>query len=140
MKQILQNLKTGHTELSEVPCPRPGPGYVLIRTRLSLISAGTERMLVEFGRANVINKARQQPEKVRMVLDKIRTDGLAATIDAVQSKLDQPLPLGYCNVGTVVKVMGEGSSRRCRKRVSGKRGEGLPIRTSRMALCTHNLH
>ena len=103
MKQILQNLKTGHTELSEVPCPRPRPGYVLIRTRASLISAGTERMLVEFGRANVINKARQQPEKVRMVLDKIRTDGLTATLDTVQSKLDQPLPLGYCNVGLILQ-------------------------------------
>jgi predicted dehydrogenase/threonine dehydrogenase-like Zn-dependent dehydrogenase len=60
-------------------------------------------MLVEFGRANVINKARQQPEKVRMVLDKIRTDGLTATLDTVQSKLDQPLPLGYCNVGLILQ-------------------------------------
>ncbi len=109
MKQILQNLSSGHTEISEVPRPALKSGHVLIRTNASLISAGTERMLVEFGRANVINKARQQPEKVRMVLDKIRTDGLAATLDAVQSKLDRPLPLGYCNVGTVVRVMGDGS-------------------------------
>ncbi len=109
MKQVLQNLSSGHTELAEVPYPALKPGHMLVRTSASLISTGTERMLVEFGRANVINKARQQPERVRMVLDKIRTDGLAATIDAVRSKLDRPLPLGYCNVGTAVQVRGDGS-------------------------------
>ncbi|MDX9768265.1 MAG: bi-domain-containing oxidoreductase, partial [Ectothiorhodospiraceae bacterium] len=67
-------------------------------------SAGTERMLVEFGKAGWIDKARQQPDKVRMVLDKIRTDGLLPTIEAVFNKLDQPLPLGYCNVGTVMET------------------------------------
>jgi predicted dehydrogenase/threonine dehydrogenase-like Zn-dependent dehydrogenase len=61
-------------------------------------------MLVEFGKANIIDKARQQPDKVRMVLDKIRTDGLAPTLEAVRSKLEQPLPMGYCNVGTVLEV------------------------------------
>ncbi len=73
----------------------------MIQTSTSLISVGTERMLVDFGKANLLQKARQQPDKVRMVLDKIRTDGLLPTIDAVRSKLDQPLALGYCNVGTV---------------------------------------
>ena len=126
MKQVLQNLSSGHTEVSEVPSPALKSGHVLIRTNVSLISAGTERMLVEFGRANVINKARQQPDKVRMVLDKIRTDGLTATLDAVQSKLDQPLPLGYCNVGTVVQVMGEGCTSGAGKG-AGVMGEGLPI-------------
>ena len=61
-------------------------------------------MLVEFGQAELIDKARQQPDKVRMVLDKIRTDGLLPTLEAVRSKLDQPLPLGYCNVGVVLEV------------------------------------
>lgn len=61
-------------------------------------------MLVEFGQANWLDKARQQPEKVRQVLEKIHTDGIFTTLDAVQTKLDQPLPLGYCNVGTVVEV------------------------------------
>ncbi|VUZ84786.1 alcohol dehydrogenase, partial [Candidatus Methylomirabilis lanthanidiphila] len=107
MKQILQNLRTGVTELAEVPCPRAGSGQLLIRTTRSLISAGTERMLVEFGKANLIEKARRQPDKVRMVLDKVRTDGLLQTIEAVRRKLDQPLPLGYCNVGVVLEV-GEG--------------------------------
>ncbi|HET7931792.1 MAG TPA: bi-domain-containing oxidoreductase [Rhodanobacteraceae bacterium] len=107
MKQILQSLKDGRTELAEVPAPRPGRGQVLIRTTTSLVSAGTERMLVEFGKANWLDKARQQPDKVRMVLDKIRTDGLAPTLAAVRSKLDQPLAPGYCNVG-VVAELGEG--------------------------------
>ena len=102
MKQVLQSLKTGQIEVAQAPCPSPKRGHLLVRTRISLISAGTERTLVDFGKAGWINKARQQPDKVRMVLDKIRTDGLAATFDAVQSKLDQPLPLGYCNVGLVL--------------------------------------
>lgn len=82
----------------------PKRGHMLIRTTASLISAGTERMLVEFGKAGWIEKARQQPDKVRMVLDKIKTDGLMPTIEAVFNKLDQPLPLGYCNVGRVMEV------------------------------------
>jgi hypothetical protein len=76
MRQILQNLKTGATEVAEVPAPRAEAGRLLIRTTHTLISAGTERMLVEFGRANLLDKARQQPDKVRQVLDKVRTDGL----------------------------------------------------------------
>ena len=104
MKQILQNLKDGSTEVADVPCPRPGRGQLLIRTTHTLVSAGTERMLVDFGKAGFIDKARQQPDKVRMVLDKVRTDGLAPTIEAVRNKLDQPLPMGYCNVGEVVEV------------------------------------
>ncbi|MFH1037851.1 MAG: bi-domain-containing oxidoreductase [PVC group bacterium] len=104
MKQILQLLRTGQIEVAEVPAPRPGPGEVLISTRASLISPGTERMLVEFSRANLVRKARQQPEKVRQVLDKIKTDGLIPTLEAVFRKLDQPLPLGYCNSGVVLEV------------------------------------
>ena len=106
MKQILQSLKTGATEVAEVPCPATRRGHLLVRTRRTLVSAGTERMLVEFGKAGWIEKARQQPDKVRMVLDKIRTDGLAPTLEAVFNKLDQPLPLGYCNVGTVLEAGG----------------------------------
>jgi predicted dehydrogenase/threonine dehydrogenase-like Zn-dependent dehydrogenase len=104
MKQILQSLKTGATELAEVPCPAARRGELLIRSATTLVSAGTERMLVEFGRANWLDKARRQPDKVRMVLDKVGTDGLAATLEAVRSKLDQPLALGYCNVGGVAEV------------------------------------
>jgi predicted dehydrogenase len=107
MKQILQNLSNGITNVAEIPTPRAGAGQLLINTRASLISAGTERMLVDFGKANLIDKARQQPDKVRQVLEKVRTDGLPATLDAVRSKLDQPLALGYCNVG---RVSGVGSA------------------------------
>ncbi len=99
MKQILQSLKTGATQVAAVPCPAVQPGQLLIRSTHTLISAGTERMLVDFGKAGWIDKARQQPDKVRMVLDKIQTDGLLPTVEAVFNKLDQPLPLGYCNVG-----------------------------------------
>ncbi|WP_242113095.1 bi-domain-containing oxidoreductase [Luteimonas aquatica] len=106
MQQILQNLRDGSTEIADVPAPALRRGHLLIRSEVTLVSAGTERMLVEFGKANMLQKARQQPDKVRMVLEKVRTDGLAATLDAVRSKLDQPLPLGYCNVGTVIGVGG----------------------------------
>jgi predicted dehydrogenase/threonine dehydrogenase-like Zn-dependent dehydrogenase len=104
LKQILQSLKTGATEVADVPVPAVNRGQLLIRTSRTLISAGTERMLVEFGKAGWIDKARQQPDKVRMVLDKIKTDGLLPAMEAVFNKLDQPLPLGYCNVGSVLEV------------------------------------
>lgn len=101
MKQILQDIKKGHTILADVPVPKPKRGMMLIKTRASLISSGTEKMLIDFGRANYLDKARQQPEKVKMVLDKIRTDGIIPTVEAVRSKLNQPLPLGYCNAGVI---------------------------------------
>lgn len=104
MKQILQSLADGSAHVAEVPAPRAGAGQLLIYSSTSLISAGTERMLVNFGKANWVDKARQQPDKVRMVLEKVRTDGIAATMDAVRSKLDQPLALGYCNVGRVAEI------------------------------------
>ncbi len=104
MRQVLQALSTGATTVGDVPAPATPRGGLLVATRRSLISAGTERMLVDFGRAGWLEKARQQPEKVRQVWDKVRTDGLLATLEAVRSKLDQPLPLGYCNVGTVADV------------------------------------
>jgi predicted dehydrogenase/threonine dehydrogenase-like Zn-dependent dehydrogenase len=104
VKQLLQSLATGVSDLSELPSPAVPHGQLLIRTTCSLVSAGTERMLVNFGKASWIEKARQQPDKVQQVLEKARTDGLFTTLDAVRSKLDQPLTLGYCNVGTVVAV------------------------------------
>jgi predicted dehydrogenase/threonine dehydrogenase-like Zn-dependent dehydrogenase len=104
LKQILQNLSNGETSLVNVPCPKGSTGTLLIATRNTLVSAGTERMLVDFGKANYLDKARQQPDKVKMVLEKVRTDGLFPTIDAVRSKLDQPIPLGYCNAGFILKT------------------------------------
>jgi predicted dehydrogenase/threonine dehydrogenase-like Zn-dependent dehydrogenase len=104
MKQLVQSLKTGKVELIDVPVPAVGRGQVLIQTSRTLVSAGTERMLVEFGKANLVQKALQQPDKVKQVIEKIGTDGLVTTVEAVLSKLDQPMPLGYCNVGVVREV------------------------------------
>lgn len=104
MLQVLQNLKNGETSLVEVPAPGVKSGHLLIGSRVTLVSSGTERMLVEFGKANLLDKALQQPDKVRMVIDKIKTDGMLPTVEAVFNKLDQPLPLGYCNVGCIVEV------------------------------------
>jgi predicted dehydrogenase/threonine dehydrogenase-like Zn-dependent dehydrogenase len=109
MKQIIQDLKSGETILEEVPVPQVRNGCVVIRTHRSLVSLGTERMLVEFGKANFLDKARQQPEKVKQVWDKVKTDGLKPTLDAVFRKLGEPLPLGYCNAGEIVAV-GDGVS------------------------------
>jgi predicted dehydrogenase len=104
MKQVLQNLRTGKTEVADVPCPAVKRDHLLIRTTVTLVSAGTEKMLVSFGQASLLGKARAQPDKVRQVIDKMRTDGLMPTLEAVFNKLDQPLPLGYCNVGVVLEV------------------------------------
>jgi predicted dehydrogenase len=101
MKQVLQELGSGRTILAEVPEPASTAGTLRILSSRSLISAGTERMLVEFGRASWLERARRNPERVRQVLDKVRTDGAVATLEAVRSKLDQVIPLGYCNVGVV---------------------------------------
>lgn len=107
MKQVLQNLADGSVCSADVPAPRPGAGDVLIATSRSLVSAGTERMLVEFGRKHWLDKARSQPDKVRQVLDKVRTDGVLSTLEAVRAKLDQPLALGYANAGVVLEVGAE---------------------------------
>jgi predicted dehydrogenase/threonine dehydrogenase-like Zn-dependent dehydrogenase len=104
VKQVLQRLDDGRTYLLDVPVPAASGAKVVIQSRASLISAGTERMLVEFGRGNVLDNARAQPDKVRDVIAKVRTDGLLTTIDAVKSKLATPIPLGYCSAGVVVDV------------------------------------
>ncbi len=104
MKQIIQSFKTGDTLLEEVPAPMVTRGNILIQTTRSLVSLGTERMLVEFGKSSLLSKARQQPDKVKQVLEKVKTDGLIPTLEAVFNKLGEPLPLGYCNVGKVIAI------------------------------------
>jgi len=104
MKQILQSLKNGKIKITEVPVPMVLAGSLLIKTSKTLISSGTERMLINFGKANIINKALQQPDKLKMIFDKIRTDGLQPTIETIFNKLEQPLPLGYCNVGKICEL------------------------------------
>jgi predicted dehydrogenase/threonine dehydrogenase-like Zn-dependent dehydrogenase len=104
MKQIIHNLNSGLTSLIEVPTPTVMEGHLLIQSSFSLVSSGTEKMLLDFGKANWLNKARQQPDRVQMVWDKIKTDGLQATIAAVKNKINTPIPLGYSNAGTVIAL------------------------------------
>ena len=104
MKQVLQDLSSGETLLLDCPDPMISKNSIKIDTSMTLISSGTERMLVDFGKSSLISKARQQPERVKMVLDKAKTDGLGATFSAVKSKLNEPIPLGYSNVGVIKEV------------------------------------
>jgi predicted dehydrogenase len=104
MKQLQQSLRTGSTDLVEVPVPRCGKGEVLIKSRVSLISAGTERMLLKFGKSGFFGKARQQPDKIKQVISKAKTDGLYKTFEAVNLKLNSSIPMGYSNVGVVDEV------------------------------------
>lgn len=129
MKQVLQGLSDGTIQLADVPAPRVRPEHLLVQTAVSLVSAGTERMLVEFGRGNLLAKARQQPEKVRQVVHKIGTDGVVATLEAVRSKLDQPLAPGYCNVGRVLETGAgvDGFSRGDRVISNGKHAEVVVV-------------
>jgi predicted dehydrogenase/threonine dehydrogenase-like Zn-dependent dehydrogenase len=101
MIQVLQSLRTGVTELADVPVPFASGNTILVETRASVISPGTERMVVDFGRAGWLEKARSQPDKVRQVFEKVKTDGLAPTLEAVRAKLDAPVPIGYCQAGVV---------------------------------------
>ncbi len=104
MKKIVQNVKNGETKLINIPVPTPLKGKVLIKSNRSLVSLGTERMLVDFSKSSYLQKARKQPEKVKMVLDKVKTDGLIPTINTVFNKLNEPMSLGYCNSGVVVEI------------------------------------
>jgi len=104
MRQLLQSLKNGETKIVDSPLPIVSEGIILIQIEKGIVSAGTERMLVDFGKSNYIQKARQQPDKVKQVLDKVKTDGLQPTINAVRTKLDQPIPLGYSNAGIVIAI------------------------------------
>jgi len=104
MKQLLQNLRTGETSVNEVPIPTPKPGTALVRTAVSLVSSGTERMVVEFAQKSLIGKANSRPDQVLQVLDKARREGVLTTFEAVFNRLDQPMPLGYSSAGTIVAV------------------------------------
>ena len=127
MKQVLQNLSNGQTSLADVPAPKPSAGNVLMQTSKTLVSVGTERMLIDFGKAGWIEKARSQPDKVKMVLEKVKTDGLSATYDALKSKLDQPLPLGYCNVGNVLDGTDTGLEKGARVVSNGYHAEAVSV-------------
>jgi len=104
MIHLLQSLADGSTQLVDVPVPAASGVSLVVESRASVVSAGTERMLVDFGRAGWVEKARRQPDKVRQVVDKMRTDGIGPTLDAVRAKLEAPIPIGYCQAGVVVET------------------------------------
>ncbi len=104
MKQIILPFRNGRPTLTEAPAPAIQEGQLLIRTTASVVSAGTERMLIEFGKASWIGKWKSQPERSRQVLQKFKTDGLLPTLRAIRSKLDRPIPLGYSSAGIVLAV------------------------------------
>ncbi len=104
MKQLLQYMRNGTTVVEEVPAPQVRPGMALVQTAASLVSAGTERMLVEFAEKNLVDKARSRPDLVRQVLDKARREGILSTIESTFNRLDQPMALGYSSAGVIVDV------------------------------------
>jgi predicted dehydrogenase len=107
MKQVIQSFKTGQTRVADVPPPSLRSQGILVRTGASLVSAGTERMVVNFAEKNVVQKAQARPDLVRQVIEKVRTDGLLTTLDSVRNRMDQPLPLGYSSAGIVLQAGNE---------------------------------
>ena len=107
MKQLLQNMRDGKTIVEEVPVPGPRAGMALVKVAASLVSAGTERMLVEFAEKSLAGKARSRPDLVKQLIDKAQREGLLTTLEAAFNRLDQPMPLGYSSAGTIV-ALGEG--------------------------------
>ena len=104
MKQVIQSARSGKLGLRDVPAPQARAGHILVHTRASLISAGTERLVVDFAKKSLPAKARARPDLVKKVMAKARRDGVAATMRAVAARLDEPLPLGYSAAGEVVAV------------------------------------
>jgi len=107
MKQLLQNIKTGKSTVEDVPVPTPRQGQALVRVAASLVSAGTERMVVEFAEKSLVGKARSRPDLVKQIIEKARREGLVSTAQAAFNRLDQPMALGYSSAGTIV-ALGEG--------------------------------
>src|SRR5918992_1056810 len=109
MKQVLQYVKSGEVKVKDVPVPVERPGFVLVRTAASLISAGTERVAVESGQKGLVSRAIEQPALVRKVINKARNEGVFSTFEAVRSKLESLTALGYSAAGTVVGLGDETS-------------------------------
>ena len=104
MKQVLQNMRDGKTTVGNIPLPSVKRNSALVRAMASLVSAGTERMVVEFAEKNLISKATSRPDLVKQVISKARREGVIPTIEAAFNKLDQPMPLGYSSAGIIEEI------------------------------------
>src|SRR6185436_20227133 len=104
MLQVVQNVRSGELEVKEVPPPALLPGGVLVRTAASVISPGTEKMVMDLAKKSLIGKAKERPDLVRQVIAKARTQGVLNTFQAVMTKMDKPLALGYSAAGVVEEV------------------------------------
>src|SRR5512132_3980986 len=109
MKQLLQNTRNGKSTVEDVPVPTPREGQALVKTEASVVSAGTERMVVEFAEKSLVGKARSRPDLVKQVLDKGKREGWVTTAQAAFNRLDQPMALGYSSAGTII-ALGENIS------------------------------
>jgi predicted dehydrogenase len=104
MKQLIQSFKTGELGLFDVPAPVCEKNGALVQTTVSLVSAGTEKMLVDFAKKSMLAKAKDRPDLVKQVVDKMKKEGVRNTLEKVFTKLDTPIPLGYSLAGRVVQV------------------------------------
>lgn len=137
MKQLLQNMKNGKTTVEEIPVPVPRAGTALVHTAASLVSAGTERMVVEFARQSLAGKARSRPDLVRQVLERARREGLLSTAQAALKRLDQPMAPGYSSAGTIVSLGAGMSGFKVGQRVACA-GGGYAVHAE-YAVVPHNL-
>jgi len=104
MKQLIQSFKTGELGLFDVPAPICQENGALVQTTVSLVSAGTEKMLVDFAKKSMLAKAKDRPDLVKQVIDKMKKEGVKNTLEKVFTKLDTPIPLGYSVAGRILEV------------------------------------
>jgi len=104
MKQIIQNYKTGELSVEEVPKPTLKSGGILVENHYSLVSAGTEKTIIDFAKKSLVGKAKSRPDLLKQVIDKMKTDGLITTYKSAMRRLGEPVPLGYSSVGEVIEV------------------------------------
>ena len=140
MKQIFQNINNGKVFIDDIPTPNIDQNSALIQTELTLISSGTERSLIDFGKSSLFQKAKKRPDQIKKIINKVKTDGILDTYSAVTSKLDQPFPLGYCNVGTIVDSNHSEFSINQRVVSNGHHAEFVTSKKNSMVILPDNVH